>query len=400
MSSYSPSLRIELIDTGSQVGTWGQTTNQNLGTLLEAGVCGYTSVSVTSANQAFTALNGAPDQSRNMSIALTTTTSAAFNVYAPPSPKTYIIYNASAHAATIFNSTVIGNTTAAGTGVTVPAGRTMAVWSDGTNFRVQNDNLIGNLVGNVTGNVTGQLNGTITSGTTGVTQPFGTNNTTLSTTAFVQAALQALHPIGSIYINATNATNPGTLLGFGTWVAFGAGRVPVGFNSSDPLFDTAEETGGSKDAIVVSHTHTVTSSGTTGGQSAGHTHTFSGDTGGQSADHTHSGTTATAGAHSHVLTNATGDVGGTAERWRIGGSKGTTAQDLVTTDVQGAHTHTITTGGVSSNHTHGYSGTTSGVSSDHTHNVTVSGTTASAGSSGTNANLQPYITVFMWKRTA
>ena len=201
-STYSSSLRIELIGTGDQVGTWGQTTNQNLGTLLEDAVAGYTSVSITSANQALTALNGASDQSRNMSIALTTTTSAAFNVYAPPSPKTYIIYNAAAHAATIYNSTVIGNTTAAGTGVAIPAGKTMTVWSDGTNFSVQNSHVIGTVVGNVTGNVTGnvagQLDGTITSGTTGVTQAFGTNNTTLSNTAFVQAALQALHPIGSI----------------------------------------------------------------------------------------------------------------------------------------------------------------------------------------------------------
>jgi hypothetical protein len=48
--------------------------------------------------------------------------------------------------------------------------------------------------------------------------------------------------VGSIYINATDSTNPSSLLGFGTWVAFGAGRVLVGFNAADPLFDTAEET--------------------------------------------------------------------------------------------------------------------------------------------------------------
>ena len=65
----------------------------------------------------------------------------------------------------------------------------------------------------------------------------GTSTTQLATTAFVQVALQALHPVGSIYINATNSTNPGTLLGFGTWAAFGAGRVPVGFDSTNTLFD-------------------------------------------------------------------------------------------------------------------------------------------------------------------
>jgi hypothetical protein len=141
MSSYSPNLRIELITTGDQVGTWGSTTNTNLGTLLEDAISGYTSVSVTSANQALTANNGTADQSRNASIALTTTTTAAFAVYAPPAEKTYTIYNASSYAATIYNSTVLGNTTAAGAGVAVPAGKTVTVWSDGTNFAFQNNHL-------------------------------------------------------------------------------------------------------------------------------------------------------------------------------------------------------------------------------------------------------------------
>jgi hypothetical protein len=169
--------------------------------------------------------------------------------------------------------------------------------------------------------------------TTGVTQPFGTNNTTLSTTAFVQAALQTLHPVGSIYINATNATNPGTLLGFGTWTAFGAGRVPVGFNAADPLFDTAEETGGSKDAIVVSHTHAITS------------------------------TTASAGSHAHNIGG--GSIGGSAGGGILAGSGGSAV---------------------------------SASAGDHTHAVT--STAANTGVSGANANLQPYITVYMWKRTA
>ena len=141
MSTYSPSLRIELITTGTQAGTWGNTTNTNLGGLIESAIAGYTSVSVISADQALTALNGAPDESRHMTLALTTTTGAAFNVYAPPAEKTYVIYNASAQAATLFNSTVLGNTTAAGVGVTIPAGKTVTVWSDGTNFSFQNDHL-------------------------------------------------------------------------------------------------------------------------------------------------------------------------------------------------------------------------------------------------------------------
>jgi hypothetical protein len=133
-STYSPSLRIELIGAGEQAGTWNSTTNTNLGTLIESAIAGYVSVSVTSANQAFTASDGAADQARNAVIALTTSTSAPFAVYAPPQEKTYIIYNTTAYTATIYNSTVLGNTTAAGTGIAVIAGSKVLVFSDGTNF--------------------------------------------------------------------------------------------------------------------------------------------------------------------------------------------------------------------------------------------------------------------------
>jgi hypothetical protein len=332
MSTYSPSLRIELITTGDQAGVWGGTTNTNLGTLIESAIAGYTSVSITSANQALTALNGAADQSRNQSIALTTTTTAAFAVYAPPAEKTYVIYNASAYAATIYNSTVIGNTTAAGTGVAVPAGKTMTVWSDGTNFALQNTHIIGTVVGNVTGNVTGDVTGVVSAavGSTAVTASFGDNDTSIATTAFVQAALQALHPVGSIYINAGVSTNPATLFGFGTWVAFGAGKVMVGLDAGNALFDTLEETGGSANAVVVSHTHT---------------------------------TTVTDPGHGHNIGQAIVQAGGGAQ---VGYPfDNTSSPTPVTTAVTG-----------------------------------ISVAVNSAGVSGTNANLQPYITVAMWKRTA
>jgi len=146
-STYSPDLRIELIGTGDQAGVWGATTNNNLAYVLEQAIAGYVSVSVISANQALTYLNGAStvaadNQSVHSALALTTTTGANFAVYAPPSSKQYTIYNASSYTATIYNSTVIGNTTAAGTGVAIPSLKTMTVWSDGTNFTQQNTHLI------------------------------------------------------------------------------------------------------------------------------------------------------------------------------------------------------------------------------------------------------------------
>jgi hypothetical protein len=359
-STYSPSLRIELIGAGEQAGTWNTTTNSNLGTIIESAIAGYVAVSVTSANQAFTALDGAPDQARNAVIALSTTTGANFAVYAPPQEKTYIIYNTTAYTATIYNSTVLGNTTAAGTGIAVPAGKKLLVFSDGTNFfTTEAANLTGVLAvvnggtGVTTSTGTGNtvlstsptlvtpILGTPTSGAldncTSNTETFGTSNTQLATTAFVQAALQALHPVGSIYINATNATNPGTLFGFGTWTSFGAGRVPVGFDAGNVLFDTAEETGGTADATLPSHTHT----GTTDGGGA-HNHTAGGNT-----------------AIAHFGTGATATHRGVSD---FANTTGIADLDAVST-----HVHTFTT--------------------------------ASAGTSGTNANYQPFITVYMWKRT-
>lgn len=99
------------------------------------------------------------------------------------------------------------------------------------------------------------------------------NAQSVTTKAYVDAAIQNSkadsYPVGSIYINATDATNPVTLLGFGTWVAFGAGRVPVGIDSSQVEFDTAGETGGSKDAVVVEHTHTAPAGAMYGSQGTG-----------------------------------------------------------------------------------------------------------------------------------
>ena len=201
---------------------------------------------------------------------------------------------------------------------------------------------------------------------TAPTAAAGTNTTQLATTAFITTAIttaiaaakEVLYPVGSIYTNAGVSTNPGTLLGFGTWTAFGAGRVMVGFNAGNALFDTAEETGGSYDATLVAHTHT----GTTGTESANHSHTAT--TSISDPGHSHSwnflpmkGTTLEAGSYAQ-------------------GSGGT---QPVTTSATGI-TASTSIGGISANHNHAF-------------------TTASSGSSATNANIQPYITVYMWKRT-
>ena len=126
-STFSTDLRIELIGNGEQSGTWGTTTNNNLGILIEDAISGMAAVSVTSAAQPLTAIDGAADEARCAALRLTTTTGAAFAVYAPPVTKLYVIQNTTSFTATIYASTIIGNIIAAGTGVAVPAGKTMLV---------------------------------------------------------------------------------------------------------------------------------------------------------------------------------------------------------------------------------------------------------------------------------
>jgi hypothetical protein len=148
----------------------------------------------------------------------------------------------------------------------------------------------------------------------------GTNTTQAASTAFVTTAVAALdaaainaivYPVGSIYTNMAVATNPATLLGMGTWVAFGEGRVLVG-KASSGTFDTLAATGGAE-------THTLST-----GELPAHTHTV--------------------------------------DKYNAGGGAGEGVQ----------------TGG----------------------NVTGTVTSNSTGGGGAHNNLQPYIVVYMWKRTA
>lgn len=140
-STYSPNLRIQLMGTGDQAGTWGTTTNVNLGGIIENAISGYTNVNVISTDQAFTYAYGLSDLSANQSGAAVVHIASATsnsNVYAPPNPKTYIVFNDTAYSIIIYNSTAIGNTTPSGFGVTIPAGQTILVYSNGSSFYAVN----------------------------------------------------------------------------------------------------------------------------------------------------------------------------------------------------------------------------------------------------------------------
>ena len=117
-------------------------------------------------------------------------------------------------------------------------------------------------------------------GSTAVTQSSSDNSTNIATTAFantaasnaetaaIAAALQAIYPVGSLYFNASVATNPATLLGFGTWTAYAQGRAIVGvgtgtdINSHTQTFTLGETTGEYTHTLTTpempSHTHNIT----------------------------------------------------------------------------------------------------------------------------------------------
>lgn len=324
-STYSTNLAIELIGAGEQAGTWSTTTNTNLGTLIEQAISGYQTQAITDgADTVITIPNGATGVARNMVLELTGALTGARNLIVPANKKLYFIFNntSGGQAVTV---KVSGQT-----GVSVPNGAKVVLMSNGTDIVTATNYMAAATLPNATLSTPTMSAPTITGVSVAPTATFGTNTTQLATTAFVQAALQALYPVGAIY-SSTVSTNPGTVFGFGTWVAYAAGRVMIG----DGGGFAAGATGGSADAVVVSHTHTATTTITDPG-------------------HSHSANTYNSGTDS--------------------GPDETLHRNRGTYDPVG--TTTSTTG------------------------ITAATTVTSAGVSGTNANLQPYVVVYMWNRTA
>lgn len=126
-STYSPSLRLELMGTGDQSGTWGVTTNTNLGTLLEQSITGYLSKAMADTNQTLTSLDGASDEARNMVVEVTGALTGAKNVVVPTAEKVYLFKNSTTGG---FAVTI---KTSAGTGVAVIPSTSQWVYCDGTN---------------------------------------------------------------------------------------------------------------------------------------------------------------------------------------------------------------------------------------------------------------------------
>lgn len=128
-STYSPLLRYELIGSGEQAGVWGNTTNVNLGSLVEQSIAGVTTISATSlggTTYTLTALNGAPDEARSMVLNFTGSAGSAFTVVVPTSQKLYVVRNNT-------GQTINFKTAAQVTPYAVDTANSTMIFCDGTN---------------------------------------------------------------------------------------------------------------------------------------------------------------------------------------------------------------------------------------------------------------------------
>jgi hypothetical protein len=334
MASTYSDLKIELIGTGEQVGTWGATTNANLGTAIEEAITGSADVTFSSADVTLTLTNTNGTQAaRHLRLNLTGTSGGARNLILGSGcqiDKPYIINNGLADTVTVKNTT--------GTGIAVPAGKTMWVYNNGTNVVEAMNHSATLTLGSAlpvasggTGASTLTANNVILGNGTsavGFVAPSTSGNVLTSNgTTWTSAALPPSFVTGMILLwSGSVASIPS-----GWALCNGSNGTPdlrnrfvVGAGSTYAV----NATGGSADSIVVSHTHTF------------------------------SATTNTEPAHAHDYQWGVGVGGLNAPDVDNTGTSGITG--IAPTTLAGAHSHTV------------------------------SGTTASAGTSGTNANLPPY----------
>lgn len=152
-STYSPTLRFEIIGNGEQANTWGTTTNTNIGTLIEQSIAGLVSVDVTAADVTLISLNGASDEARQMIINVTGAPGAPRTVFAPTVSKVYIVANNADDEVDI-------QTTALGASYTVQPGLATIVYCDGTDFYSATGDALPTTGGTITGAL--EVNGALT----------------------------------------------------------------------------------------------------------------------------------------------------------------------------------------------------------------------------------------------
>ena len=397
-STFSPSLRIELIGAGEQAGVWNDTTNTNLGSLIEQAITGVTNLDVTAGNITLTSLNGLVDEARSAVLAVTGTPGVTRVLTIPNAAKLYTVRNATAN--------IVQVKTASGTAFDCPALSQSYIVCDGAN--VVTGRSITDGANTITSNAAPFNSPTFTGVPIAPTAAPGTNTTQLATTAFVLAAF----PVGGIILwSGSIASVPS-----GWALCNGSSGTPdlrdrfvVGAGSTYAVAATGGATTVTLDTTQIpSHTHTTSSvstadlshthngSGTSSGQSVGHTH--SGTTGDQSVDHTHSGTTGnnnvdhnhgvsgttavqnanhghsgatdTQGSHVHAQQGAPGQStpdGDLTAAIGYGGGPSPVGYD---TAAAGLHNHNVSTGIQNADHAHTFSVTSAGQNTSHNHGIT------------------------------
>ena len=438
-SSYSPLLRLELIGAGDQSGLWGDTTNKNLGTLLEQAIAGVTTISLSGGAGTYTlsSLNGTQDEARSAVLKFIGNPSGEKIIEIPSREKLYVARNESGQKITFKTSAQILNPALGG--VELLDDESSLVFCDGSNAvpGIQTQD-----VGTLT--VPGGGTGAVSFAAGFIKSPGGTGNlTSVSSVGLASADVSGVLPTtkGGTGLSAVTAgrlligdgTNPVGLLGGSTqgqvvtwdgtqWIpqtpaaqaTFVTGmillwsgsisNVPSGWglcngaNGTPDLRDrfvigagnnfAVNATGGASAVTLLaenlpSHTHSVSVSGSTTAADASHSHSLSGSTGAADATHNHTfGPITSSGqsqSHSHRLVATTSSAGSHSHTVASGATNNAGGQPG-TTDIGTAVTQTTST---APDHTHSINQDTGSASVDHTHSV--SGTTASTSASHSHA---------------
>jgi hypothetical protein len=349
-STYSE-LKIELIATGEQTGTWGATTNTNLGTALEEAITGSADVTFASGDVTLTLTNtNASQAARHLRLNLIGTTGgAARNLVVPTIQKLYLINNTCGDAITVKNST--------GTGIVVGAGKTNFVYNDGSNvvdavklgtMSEQNDNAVDISGGEITG-----LTDLGTSSLNATAATIGGGD--LNITGLVK--LNGAQGTAGQYLGSNAGSDP-------TWQTIPAAAVVIPAGSRMLFQQTAAPTGwvkqtSSNNVALRVVSGTVSSGGTVAFTTAfkPFTVSISGNTGNKAAGGTvanHTLSTSRIPSHTHSYTRpSTGSSGGKGGSGSVGANTGATGGSQ-------AHNHGFT----GANHNHSFSGSSTAVNVD------------------------------------
>ena len=231
MASTYSDLKIELIGTGEQSGTWGTTTNNNFSIALSEAITGTADVAFSSADVTLTLTNtNSAQTARNLRLNLTGTSGGARNLILGSGcqiEKFYLINNGLADAVTVKNTS--------GSGVIVPAGTAMLVFNNGTDVVNPLTYFTGTVVSSSATITGGTINGTAIGGSTAAAGSFTTLAASGNTTLTGDLAVNGNTTLGNasgdtITLNAATATIPNNLTFSGT----GTIRLPNGTTAERP----------------------------------------------------------------------------------------------------------------------------------------------------------------------